>query len=312
MSLKALDLIQNAKLPDDLTVLDRLVLTIYANKHIDELGKAIIKRPELERQTGTHSKSVCRSINRLTKIGALIHITKGFPGQMAEYGINYKWLNNYQVTGELPKTRNRVSKSYRQEPGQLPTGDLTVTDRPPDGYPILKDLNTQIRNKENDYVFSDQVKTETKDAPSGKINYDRWNVIKPYLGEFEKYIKPGPNYERLLNRLEDKGVRLKDIGAFIEKIDFTNAYSCGGRLEQELNALAGVSKATTKPGATDWCGREGCDPTARTWGTQWEIEGRFTFNCPKCHPNEIKKDEQKQTFNFLDELGETPFKSVDE
>ena len=312
MSLKALDLIQNAKLPDDLTVLDRLVLTIYANKHIDELGKAIIKRPELERQTGTHSKSVCRSINRLTKIGARVHITTGFPGQMAEYGINYKWLNNYQVTGELPKTRNRVSKSYQQEPGQLPTSDLTVTDTPPDGYPILKDLKTQRRNKEN-HVSIYQVKTETKDAPSVEINYNRWNVIKPYLGEFEKYIKPGPNYERLLNLLEAKGVRLKDIGAFIEKIDFTNAYSCGGRLEQELNEFAGVSKATTKPGATDWCGREGCDSRTRTWPEPSErSDGSLTSNCPYCHPNEIKQNEQVQTFNFLDELGETPFRSVDE
>ena len=74
------------------------------------------------------------------------------------------------------------------------------------------------------------------------------------------------------------------------KIDFTNAHSCGGRLEQELNKFAGVSKATSKPGATDWCGREGCDSTKRTWRDQWEIEGRFTFNCPECHPNEIKKN----------------------
>lgn len=313
MSLKALDLIQNAKLPDDLTVLDRLVLTIYANKHIDELGKAIIKRPELERQTGTHSKSVCRSINRLTKIGALVHITKGFPGQMAEYGINYKWLNDYQVTGELPKTRNRVSKSYRQEPGQLPTGDLTVTDTPPDGYPILKDLKTQIRNKENDHVSSYQVKTETKDAPSVEINYDRWNVITSHRPEIKTYINPGTNYERALDRLIGNGWRPTGIAEFVSKIDFTNAHSWGGRLEQELNKLAGVSKATTKPGATDWCGREGCDPTTRTWPEPSErSDGSLTANCPYCHSNEIKKDEQVQTFNFLDELGETPFRSVDE
>ena len=313
MSLKALDLIQNAKLPDDLTVLDRLVLTIYANKHIDKLGKAIIKRPELERQTGTHSKSVCRSINRLTKIGALIHITKGFPGQMAEYGINYKWLNDYQVTGELPKTRNRVTKSYRQEPGQLPTGDLTVTDRPPDGYPILKDLKTQIRNLENDHVFSDQVKTETKDAPSGKINYDRWNVIKPYFGNAKGFIYPGANYERVLDKLEGDGVRLKTICEFVEKIDFTGTFDCGGLLHKLLNELAGVSKATTKPDQPKWCGREGCDPTTRTWPeASQRDDGSFTANCPKCHPNEIKKDQQVQTFNVLDELGETPFRSVDE
>ena len=146
-----------------------------------------------------------------------------------------------------------------------------------------------------------------------KINYDRWNVIKPYLGEFEKCIKPGPNYERLLNLLEAKGVRLKDIGAFIETIDFTNAYSCGGRLEQELNELAGVSKDTTKPGSTDWCGREACDSRTRTWPEPSErSDGSLTSNCPYCHPNEIKQNEQVQTFNFLDELGETPFRSVDE
>lgn len=260
---------------------------------------------ELMRVTGKSRTTVQDGLKELKDLGFIDQTKKGFRTQRAEYVVTYA----LQLQGKsVGYTDTLKDKKERKESAMEfdPVGYTGVmgTDLQPKGSAMPYPINTLNTTNTTKYV-------NTKDDVFS-YNVERWNVLKPHLGDYERFIKPGPNYERLLDRLEDKGVRLKDIGAFIEKIDFTNAYSCGGRFEQELKALAGVSKATTKPGATDWCGREGCDPTARTWGTQWEIEGRFTFNCPKCHPNEIKTDEQKQTFNVLDELGKTPFRSVDE
>lgn len=81
-------------------------------------------------------------------------------------------------------------------------------------YPIntINTLNTnKYINNETDHVYSDQVKTETKDAPSGKINYARWNVITSNRPQIKNYINPGTNYERALDTLISDGWRPTDI-----------------------------------------------------------------------------------------------------
>ena len=275
---------------------------------------------ELMRVTGKSRTTVQDGLKELKDLGFIDQTKKGFRTQRAEYVVTYALQLQGKSVGHTDTLKAKTeSKESAMEFDPVGYTDVMGTDLPPKGsampYPIntINTLNTnKYINNETDHVYSDQVKTETKDAPSGKINYDRWNVITSHRPEIKNYINPGTNYERALDTLISNGWRPTGIAEFVSKIDFTNAHSWGGRLEQELNKLAGVSKATTKLGATDWCGREGCDPTTRKWLTQWEIEGRFTFNCPKCHPNEIKKNEQVQTFNFLDELDETPFRSVDE
>ena len=261
---------------------------------------------ELMRVTGKSRTTVQDGLKELKDLGFIDQTKKGFRTQRAEYVVTYALQLQGKSVGYADTLKDKTErKESAMEFDPVGYTDVMGTDLPPKGsampYPIntLKTTNTTkyVNTKEN--VFS--------------YNVERWNVLKPHLGDSERFIKPGPNYERLLNLLEAKGLRLKDIGAFIEKIDFTNAHSCGGRLEQELNKLAGVSKATTKPGATDWCGREGCDSRTRTWPEPSErSDGSLTSNCPYCHPNEIKQNEQVQTFNFLDQLGETPFRSVDE
>jgi hypothetical protein len=260
---------------------------------------------ELMRVTGKSRTTVQDGLKELKDLGFIDQTKKGFRTQRAEYVVTYALQLQGKSVGYADTLKDKIErKESAMEFDSVGYTDVMGTDLPPKGSAMPYLINTLNTTNTTKYV-------NTKENVFS-YNVERWNVLKTHLGDYERFIKPGPNYERLLNRLEDKGVRLKDIGALIEKIDFTNAYSCGGRLEQELNALAGVSKATTKPGTTDWCGREGCDPTTRKWLTQWEIEGRFTFNCPKCHPNEIKKNEQVQTFNVLDELGKTLGRSVDE
>jgi hypothetical protein len=297
----------------------RLIFTVLCHRYDSrpDKGSAYPGMPEFMRVTGKTRTTVQDALKELKDLGVIIQTKPGYRGQRAEYVPIYALQLQNKSVGY---TDTLKSKESAMEFDPVGYAGVMGTDLTPKGSAmpyLINTINTLNTNKyinnETDHVYSDQAKTETKDAPSGKMNYDRWNVITPYLGEYEKYIKPGPNYERLLNLLEEKGIRLKDIGACIEKIDFTNAYSCGGRLEQELNDLAGVSKASTKPGSTDWCRREGCDSKTRTWPEPSErSDGTFTANCPYCHPNEIKQNEQVQTFNFLDELGETPFRSVDE
>ena len=261
---------------------------------------------ELMRVTGKSRTTVQDGLKELKDLGFIDQTKKGFRTQRAEYVVTYALQLQGKSVGHTDTLKAKTeSKESAMEFDPVGYTDVMGTDLPPKGSAMPYLINTLNTTNTTKYV-------NTKENVFS-YNVQRWNVLKAHLGDYEKYIKPGPNYERLLNLLEAKGVRLKDIGAFIEKIDFTNAYSCGGRLEQELNEFAGVSKATSKPGATDWCEREGCDPTTRTWPEPSErSDGSLTSNCPYCHPNEIKQNEQVQTFNFLDELGETPFRSVDE
>jgi len=285
----------------------RLIFYHLCDRYDSRPGKgfAYPGMAELMRVTGKSRTTVQDGLKELKDHGLIDQTKKGFRTQRAEYVVTYALQLQGKSVGYTDTLKAKtVSKESAVEFDPVGYTDVMGTDLPPKGSAMPYLINTLNTTNTTKYV-------NTKENVF-KINVQRWNVLKTHLGDYEKYIKPGPNYEHLLNRLEDKGVRLKDIGAFIEKIDFTNSHKCGGLLDQELNKLAGVSKATTKPGATDWCGREGCDSTTRTWGTQWEIDGRFTFNCPKCHSNEIKKDKQVQTFNVLDELGDKLGRSVDE
>jgi hypothetical protein len=261
---------------------------------------------ELMRVTGKSRTTVQDGLKELKDLGFIDQTKKGFRTQRAEYVVTYALQLQGKSVGYADTLKDKIErKESAMEFDSVGYTDVLGTDLPPKGSALPYLINTLNTTNTTKYV-------NTKENVFS-YNVERWNVLKTHLGDYERFIKPGPNYERLLNRLEDKGVRLKDIGAFIEKIDFTNAYSCGGRFEQELNALAGVFKATTKPDQPKWCGREGCDPTTRTWPeASQRDDGSFTTNCPKCHSSEIKKDEQVQTFNVLDELGKTPFRSVDE
>ena len=261
---------------------------------------------ELMRVTGKSRTTVQDGLKELKDLGFIDQTKKGFRTQRAEYVVTYALQLQGKSVGHTDTLKAKTeSKESAMEFDPVGYTDVMGTDLPPKGSAMPYLINTLNTTNTTKYV-------NTKENVF-KINVERWNVLKAHLGDYERFINPGANLERPLDRLASKGVTLKTIGEFIEKIDFTNAYKCGGRLEQELNKLAGVSKATTKPGSTDWCGREGCDPTTRTWPEPSErSDGSLTANCPYCHSNEIKKDEQVQTFNFLDELGETPFRSVDE
>jgi len=309
MSWKEVQLLRTANLPKSLTTLDRLVLFFYADAYWPKLGKAILPGHELDRLTGVHSKSNERSRGRLVRLGALIRITKGFPGQASEYAVSEKWLQQYQVTDRLPNSRNRKqqpgdrnSDSYQDVAPELPTGNSTATDKLPDSYSILKDQETKIR-KDKELVSNFQL--QPKSAPT-RINVERWQVVTAQMpSNVKRLIDPGANYERLLDELVRQGWKLPAVADRLGRTKWGNAGKCGAILDYVLRELAGVARPR-QDDSPPWCERDGCDPLTRTWvEPSSRSDGSMTHNCPQCHRLEVRTTTASagspELRNFLDE-----------
>jgi len=292
MSLTKVQLLRTANLPKSLKPLDRLVLFIYADAYQEELGKAILPGYELDRLTGAHSKSNDRSRGRLVRAGALIRITKGYPGQASEYAVSEKWLQQYQVTDQLPNSRNRNKQPGDQEPDsyqevarQLPTSNATAPDKLPDSYSILKDQETKKR-KEKELVSN--FHSQAKSAPT-RINEERWQVVTGELSkDVLRCITPNSYSEQLLDQAINNGHKLSHLRQHFGRKKWGNSYKIGGLFIFELRKFAGVP-TPPKDGSLAWCGREGCDPETRTWEELSErSDGSWTHNCPQCHYLEVR------------------------
>jgi len=292
MSLTKVQLLRTANLPKSLTELDRLVLFIHADAYQEELGKAILPGHELDRLTGVHSKSNERSRSRLVQAGALIRITKGYPGQASEYAVSEKWLQQYQVTDQLPKSRNRKQQpgdqepdSYQQVARQLPTSNATAPDKLPDSYSILKDQET---NKRKDKELVSNLQLKAKSAPT-RINAERWQVVTGELSkDVLRCITRNSYSEHLLDQAINNGHKLSHLRQHFGRKKWDNAYDIGGLFISELRKLAGVP-TPPKDGSLAWCGREGCDPVTRTWEEPSKrSDGSWTHNCLQCHYLEVR------------------------
>jgi len=262
---------------------------IHADAHQDKLGKAILPGYDLQRRTGCHAKSVDRSRGRLVKAGALIRITKGYEDQASEYAISEKFLLAHQVTDRLPLSRNKKKKGYQDVAPELPGSNTTDTDKLPDGYPILKNEQT---NKRKDDEFVSKFQLKPKSAPT-RINVERWQVVSGELPkDVLRCITPNSYSENLLDQAITNGYSPSHLRRHYGRMTWGNSHDIGGLFISELRKFAGIDK----PGqddSTPWCEEEGCDRETRTWSdpSMRSSGGRRTHNCLKCHPMESNERE---------------------
>lgn len=287
MSIQLLTLLRTAELPTTLTDLDRLLLMIHADAHIDKLGKAILPIRDLKRLTGCHDKSIIRSRGRLVQRGALIRVTKGYEDQASEYAVSENFLRSHQVTDGLPVSRNKKKTGYQEVASEIPRSNATDTDKLPDGYPILKDLHTDKR-KDNELVFNSEVKA--KSAPR-EINVERWRVVTGEISRDDlRCIEPNSYSEQLLDQAITNGYSPSYLRKHFGRMKWGNAYDIGGLFISELRKFAGVSPPPKENALPPWCEGEGCDPIERTWLEPSErSDGTMTHNCPNCHPFEVRR-----------------------
>lgn len=191
MSTRFLTLLNTLEYPPEWKPSDRHLFTLYCNFHNDEKGKAFPPLTYLTNITGLADKSVSRSRKRLIASGALIPITRAYPGRQAEHAVSELWLRaNQQVTNRLPIIENELPASAEQVTVEVITGNPQSLNEFPASYP--KRINAL---------------TETNEV-SGSVWIERFeNLIRSSLPKhLAERINPGAEIEHLLDELQAKGI----------------------------------------------------------------------------------------------------------
>jgi len=279
-------------MPKSLTALDELLLYVHADAHQDKLGKAILPMRELIERFNYHPKSLERSRGRLVKVGALFRVTKGYEDQASEYAVSEQFLLAHQVTPRLRVSRNKRTSGSQVVTRELYGSNVTDTDTLPDGYPILKDEQT---NKRKDKELVSNFQLQPKSAPT-RINVERWQVV---TGELPKdvlrCITPNSYSENLLDQAITNGYSPSHLRQHYGRMTWGNSHDIGGLFISELRKFAGVAKPRND-GHPPWCGRVGCDPKTRIWlEASPRDDGSMTYNCLKCHKDEVRTTKENES-----------------
>ena len=263
MSSEMLNLYTDATLPLNFTGLDRHLLEHYCNRHIDNLGKAFVGMPELVRIFNCDDKSLLRSRRRLVKAGALIPITKGFPGQCSEFAVNRHFLLQHkQVTDGLPVSRNRLPSKPEQVTVETVTSDPTVTDRSPSSYPIQENNKTKKQQEVSSYS------SQLLELIPGKYRFSISGTIS-----------------ELLSTLEHKGTSFNAVKEVLPVEGWDSMISPKAVVTQLLRDLVARPPDYSMENKPTWCGK--CDEQKRTHEFLVPVpngNGSMTKSCTDCNP----------------------------
>jgi len=268
MSSELLNLYTDATLPQDFTGLDRHLLEHYCNRHIDNLGKAFVGMPELVRIFNCDDKSLLRSRRRLIKAGALIPITKGFPGQCSEFAVSRQFLlQHQQVTDGSPVSRNRLPSKPLQVTVKTVTSNPTVTDRSLSSYPIQENNKTKKQQ--------------------GVSNYS--SQLLELIPSKYKFSISGTIFE-LLSTLEHKGTSFKAIKEVLPLDGWDSMINPKAVVTQLLRDLVVRPPDYSMENKPTWCGK--CDEQTRKNNYTSPVpfgDGTMTMSCTDCNPYMVLK-----------------------
>ena len=291
------DLFCLADIPD-LTLLDRQLLGHICTRFNENSTppRAWPGEAELRRITGRTPEGNSRSIGRLVEKGFVYRVTKPRPGNgrtrgnRSEVAPNLNLIASYvHITDGLSITNPKVSKLYNKLTAQTPLDNsATALDSPTDAitYPpgYAKRIKPNNLNK--------------------RIDQKRWYIVITAIPtEYRTFINQGQNYETLLDQCNANGYSNEDIADAISRVNFYSAYKKGGLLNDVLQGLAGVQRASKSKSGLDHCGNEYCDPITRTFPEPSEINGRMDFRCTKCNDQlveEMKRFQDRKPFDLGD------------
>ena len=235
-------------------------------------GTAYPGEAELIRVTGVSRQSVNRAITELKSDGIIDQPKKGFRNQRAEFRPVYH-LSMLQESVNPALHINQDKETVFPLESDAPViGKSKATNRKETGS--LVSISTISTSKYDKY----------------KIDELRFSKLLSYIPEnFRIYIKPGKNYEKLLDELEHKETSLEAVGAFLAKQNWHTAGSKGGLLTHFLQQLTGEKRAGESSSMPAWCGGNYCDKRTRLWPeASLGRNGKLTHECPKCHPNQVE------------------------
>lgn len=288
------DLFCLADIPD-LTQLDRQLLGHICTRFNENAvpPKAWPGEAELKRITGAEPGSNSRGITRLVRKGFLYRVTKPIKGNgrtrgnRSEVAPNLKLIASYvHITDGLSITNKKVLKLYEQ---------LTV-------QTTLDNPTTSLDNPKDAITYpTGYAKRIEPNNLSKRIDTKRWLVIVSKIPtEFRTFINPGHNYEILLDQCNANGSSNEAIADAIGRINFYSSHKKGGLLNDVLQGLAGVKRASKSKSHLEHCGNEYCDPVTRTFPEPSEVNGRMDYRCSTCNDQLIEESKRLRDRKPLD------------
>jgi hypothetical protein len=214
--------------------------------------------------TGRTRQACNTAIESLIANKLIIRVTIGKPGSRAEY-IPIYTLN---ALGEHVKPSLHVSKPYksRKLADNVKNTSTTSKEDLPKETSSLNTISTISNHK-----------------------YDKLITLLPI--EISQYIKPGKNIDKLLDRLVNQGVTIEAVCAYLSRKKYSDRWTIGGTVVTHLEALLGDKRPISNKFKSAWCGK--CDESARQFvETSPGLDGKDTYECPTCHPNQIRIKER--------------------
>ena len=224
--------------------------------------------------TGRTRQACNTAIESLIAEKLIIRITIGKPGSRAEYLPIYT-LN---ALGQHVKPSLHVSKPYKSRKladNVKNTNSMSKADLPNESS-TLNTISTISNHK-----------------------YDKLISLLPK--EVSQYIKPGKNIDSLLDKLTDKGMSIEAVSAHLSKQKYSDRHTIGGTVVTHLEALSGLNKPSKNRFKSEWCRK--CDLNTRTFEQSSPgVDGKDTYQCPNCHPNQIRIKERMSSDTAVDNM----------
>lgn len=244
-------------------------ITLANNKPNPGHGKSYPGMNAFVKATGRSRQACNTAIEQLITERVIIRITIGKPGSRAEY-VPIHTLN---ALGISVKNTLHVSKEYK--PRKLADNVKTTSTMSKEGLPN---------------------ETSSLNTISTISNHKYRKLITLLPIEISQYIKPGKNLDKLLDKLVDNGMSLEAISAHLGGKKYSDRYTIGGTVVTHLEALLGVKRPSV-----NWCGK--CDRvTHRFIEPSAGIDGKETYECPTCHPNQIRVKDRIVSDKGLDTM----------
>ena len=220
--------------------------------------------------TGKGRGACNTGIESLIKNNLIVRITIGKPGSRAEYRPVYS-LN--ALDESVPNTRH-VSKVYK---------------------PRKPAVNVTMASAKSTDLVANVLSSRDTISITSNHKYDKLITLLP--SDISQYIKPGKNLDKLLDKLVDQGMSLEAICAHLSSKKYNDRYTIGGTVITHLEALCGVKRPT----GNEWCGS--CDESTRQFvEVSAGVDGKDTYECPTCHPNQIRIKQRLKSDKDLDTM----------
>ena len=214
--------------------------------------------------TGRSRQACNTAIEQLIANGLVARITIGKPGSRAEYVP----IHTVNALGISVKNTLHVSKEYKSRKladNVKTTNSMSKEDLPKETS-SLNTISTISNHK-----------------------YDKLITLLPI--EISQYVKPGKNIDKLLDRLVNQGVSIEAVCAYLSRKKYSDRWTIGGTVVTHLEALLGDKRPISNKFKSTWCGK--CDDGTRQFvEASPGIDGKNTYECPTCHPNQIRIKER--------------------